>query len=207
MTTDNSDPDEPSDDSSETPSGQPRGLLERIRAIIEALGEIEQEEDGHRRASGRVDRGAARIDYNYDVSIGLGDRSRSPRDQPGAEGSARRPAGRGDPPKPVHVQTRAVSDDELVVVADLHGVTDGEPDVRLDADEPALELTAGGEVIDRIGIDAPDVTITDVSHTNRILEIRLTRNSDSGGEESTDGGDQSTDDGDQSTDNGGQSNE
>jgi hypothetical protein len=198
MTTDSTDPDEPSDDSPETPSGQPRGLLERIRAIVEALGEIEQVEDGHRRASGRVDRGAAHIDYDYDVSVGLGDRSGSPREQPGAEGSARRSSGQGDPSTPAHVQTRAVSDDELVVVADLPGVTDDELDVTLDADEPALELTAGGELIERIGLDGPDVTISDVSLTNRILEIRLTRNGDSGGDESNDDGGQSADDGGQS---------
>lgn len=201
MTPDAPNPDEPSDEpsdgssegssdeSSDSPADRPRGLLEQIRAVIEALGEIEANEGGHRRASGRIDRGATRVDYGYDVSIGLGpglgNRQPSRREDSDADPARiERISPETEDQKPaIHVETREVSDDELVVIADLPGVADDELDVTLDATGPALELTADGETIDRLEIDNPQVTIANVSLNNQILEVRLARSGDQGGGE------------------------
>ena len=171
-------PGEPSDDPFETSADESRGILRRIRAVIEEIGAIEQYEDGHRRASGHVDRGTVRVDYEYDVSVGLADRL-GPPEQPDTDGSRsdRDADGQVSDPTPMYVQ-RSVTDEKVVVVVDLPGVTDDELDVTLDADEAALELTAEGEVIDRIGIDHPDMAISDTSLTNRILEVTLAHEDD-----------------------------
>lgn len=58
-------------------------------------------------------------------------------------------------------------------------MADDELEVTIDADEPALELIADGEIIDRIGPDHSNVSIGDVSLTNQILEIRLARSGNS----------------------------
>lgn len=63
-------PDE-NDDASDDQSSQLSGLLDQLHTLVEVLADIE-EEGGHRHESGRIDRGNARIDYDYDVSIGLG---------------------------------------------------------------------------------------------------------------------------------------
>lgn len=181
MAPDNNNTDDTSDESPDSLS-DPSGLLEQLRAIIEVLAEIEEDEGGYRQESGRIDRGRSRIDYDYEVSIGLGtgDRTASPRDQPAPDHSRteRTRSQQGDE-ESIHIETREVTDDERVVIADLPGVTDDELDVTLDADEPALELRADEELIGRIVLDQPDVTITDATLNNQILEIRLTRASES----------------------------
>jgi HSP20 family molecular chaperone IbpA len=151
------------------------------------LAEIERGEDGHRRESGHIDRGNARIDYDYDVSTGLdsgasSSRDRSASDRRRTERSTDREAERD----PIHVETREVATDELVVIADLPEVTDDDLDVTLDADEPALELRDGEDTVGRIALDQSDVTITDVTLNNQILEIRLARTSESNGSDSDD---------------------
>lgn len=185
MTPDNPGPGEPSNDLSETPADESRGVLRRIRAVIEAISAIEQHENGHRRASGRVDRGTLRVDYEYDLSVGLDDRLEPP-ERSDADGprSDRDSDGRASDSTPIHVQ-KSVGDDELVVAVDLPDVTDDRFAVTLDADKPALELTVEGELIDRIGIDHPGMAISDTSLTNRILEVTLVRE-DADGENASD---------------------
>jgi HSP20 family molecular chaperone IbpA len=185
MSPDNNNTDDTSDESPDSPSNHPNGLLEQLRAIVEALAEIEEEEGGHRQESGRINRGSTRIDYDYEISLGLDpvDRTTSPLDQPASDQSHPKQthSQQGDK-ESVHIETRKVTNDERVVIADLPGVTDDELDVTLDADEPALELRANEEIVGRVALDQPDVTISDVTLNNQILEIRLTRAS-----ESTDG--------------------
>lgn len=167
-----------SDEPPDGPSDRSSGLLAQLRAIVETLAEIEANEGGLRRESGHIDRGRTRIDYDYEVSIGLGDdtHTASSRDRPVSEGARTGPTGsqQGDG-EAIHIATRAVDDDESVVIADLPGVADAELEVVLDTDGPALELWADEELVGRVGLDRPDVTITDVTLNNQILEIRLSR--------------------------------
>lgn len=179
--------DDTSDKSPDDPSDQSGGLLEQLRTIIGALAEIEEEESGHRRESGRINRGSARIDYDYNVSIGLGseERTASSRDQPvsdrsQADGTRSQQGDEGA----VHIETRKSTNDELVVIADLPGDIDEELDINLDTDKPALELRTTEELIGRVELDHPDVTINDVTLNNQILEIRLSREKESNDGES-----------------------
>ncbi|EMA04404.1 gas-vesicle operon protein gvpH [Haloferax mediterranei ATCC 33500] len=160
-------------------------MLDQLRAILETLAEIE--EDGHRQGHGRIDRGNAQIDYDYEVSFGLGPRSRrgKPSDEPRVE--APRTEGTDSQPegeKSIHIETRETDDGERVVIADLPGVADDELDVTLDADESALELRTDEGIVGRVPLDQPDVEITDVRLRNQVLEIRLTRTNESNGSES-----------------------
>ncbi len=174
--------DDISDEPPDNPSDRSRGLLEQLRAIIEALAEIEEEEGGHRRESGRTNRGSTRIDYDYNVSIGLGSEegTASSRDQLVSDRSQTdgTRSQRGDEDS-VHIETRKITNDELVVIADLPGDIDEELDINLDTDKPALELRTNEELVGRVALDHPDVTINDVTLNNQILEIRLNRTSGS----------------------------
>lgn len=180
--------DDTPDDASDDQSSQPSGLLDQLRSLVEALADIE-EEGGHRHESGRIDRGNARIDYDYDVSIGLGRADRSSHDEePSSDRfrSDQRSGQRGMTEDSIHVETReGTSGDELVVVADLPGVTDDDVDVALDTDEQALTLRVDDDVVERVVLDRPDVAISDMSLRNQVLEIRLARTSDTDGGEST----------------------
>jgi HSP20 family molecular chaperone IbpA len=166
------------DRTSDGPSDRPSGLLEQLRAIIDALAEIEEEEGGHRRDSKHIERGSTRIDYDYEVSVGLGSDERAP--QSGEQPESDRSRAEGGPNQPgeeegVHIETRAVSQDELLVIADLPDLADEELDIELDADEPALAVWAGEERVGRVALERSNVTISDVTLNNQILEIRLTR--------------------------------
>ena len=187
MSPDNNNTDDTSDKSPDSPSNHPSGLLEQLRAIIEALAEIKEDEGGHRRESGRIDRGRTRIDYDYEVSIGLGsdDRTASPPNQPASDRSQpKQTRGQQGDEESIRIETRKVTNDERVVIADLPGVTDDELDITLDTDEPALELRTNEELVGRVVLDQPDVTINDVTLNNQILEIRLSRTSESNDGES-----------------------
>lgn len=170
--------DDTSDESSDSSSDQFKGLLEQLRTIIKALAEIEEEEGGHRRESGRINRGSSRIDYDYNVSIGLGseESTASSRDQPVSDQSQTDGTrSQGGNEGTVHIETRKVTNDELVVIADLPGDIDEELDINLDTDKPALELRTNEELVESVALDHPDLTINDVTLNNQILEIRLSR--------------------------------
>ncbi|ADQ68785.1 GvpH protein [Halogeometricum borinquense DSM 11551] len=186
MSPNSNDAGDPSDKSPDKRPDSPSGLLEQLRAIVASLAEIESEEGGHRRGSGQIDQGSSQIDYDYEVSIGLGSddrtaesphRSASDHSRTGESNSQQ-----GDT-ESVHVETRECSHNERIVIADLLGVTDSESDddldVTLDTDAPALVLSADGETVGRVALDHPDMTITDVELNNQILEIRLVRRNES----------------------------
>jgi HSP20 family molecular chaperone IbpA len=172
-----------SDDARDNTSTRPTGLLDQLRTLLETLAEIEEEEAGHRRGSGQIDRGTSRIDYNYDVSIGLGQRDQSSdtRSSPHRSHSERRSRHQRATEDSAPIETReGTSDDELIVIADLPGVADEDDvDVDLDTDEPALILRISENEVKRIPLDQSEMTITDITINNQVLEIRVSRTSDS----------------------------
>lgn len=180
-------PDENDDAPDDQPS-RPSGLFDQLRMLLETLADIE-EEDGHRHESGRIDRGNARVDYDYDVSIGLGGADGSSHDEGLSSERSRseqRSGQRGTTDDSIHVETReGTNGDELVVIADLPGVTDDDVDVALDTDEQELTLQVDDDVVERVVLDRPDVEITEMTLRNQVLEIRLARTSDTDGGEST----------------------
>lgn len=174
-----SDRDDPSGD-----SGRPTGLLSNLRAIIRAFAEIETDEDGHRRESGHIKRGGTSIDYDYEVSIGLG--STVPSDPPRTWSPtefSRDPE--GDSP-PLHIETRDVDETERVVLVDLPGTVEEEIDLAIDSEEDALELRVSEERTERVALGTQDVRITDVTLNNQVLTVRLERTGDENGSESND---------------------
>jgi HSP20 family molecular chaperone IbpA len=177
--------DDTSDDARDNTSTQPTSLLDQLRTLLETLAQIEEGEAGHRRGSGQIDRGTSRVDYNYGVSIGLGQRdqssdTRSSPHQPQSERRSRRQRATEDS---VPTETRkGTSDDELIVIADLPSVADEDDvDVDLDTDEPALILRINENEVKRIPLDQSEMTITDMTINNQVLEIRVSRESDSNG--------------------------
>ena len=178
--------DDTSDDARDNASTQPTSLVDQLRTLLETLAEIEEEEAGHRHGSGKIDRGTTRIDYNYDVSVGLGQSEQSSHTESSSpqSHSEHQPSHPGATEDGVHIETReGTSDDELIVIADLPRVTDEDVDVDLDADESALILRIDENEIKRIPLDESDMTITDMTIKNQILELRVSRASDSNGSE------------------------
>ncbi|ESS11765.1 MAG: GvpH [uncultured archaeon A07HR60] len=149
-------------------AGNSSPVLDRLRAILETLDEIDTNEDGTRRESGHLERGQIGLDYSYEVSIGSisGDRSPAP------------PRESDDDSESPLFEVRAVSDTDRVVVIDLSQTADGELDVRLDSEQRVLELRVDGDRIRRIPLDTHDVTVSDVTQNNQILQIRLTQPDD-----------------------------
>lgn len=158
------------------------GLLGSVGDIIEALSELEDARDGPASERETVDRDSFTIDYNYDVNVGIGgDRKRR------SESSD----DRSEPERTVDVDDQddaldhAVDvreyDDEVIVSADLPGVDEDDLDIAIEDDASTLRITAGEDVIERIPIDS-QLSITDVSFTNQILQIRLQASEDSNDE-------------------------
>ncbi|TSD14759.1 protein gvpH 1 [Haloglomus irregulare] len=180
-------PDKSNDDTSDgkrdNTSAEPTGLLDQLRTLLKMLAEIEEEEAGHRRGSGQINHGTSRVNYNYDVSIGLGqyNQSSTTRSSSHQSHSERRSRHQRATEDSVSIETReGTSDDELVVIADLPGVADEDDvDVDLDADEPALILWIDENEMKRIPLDQSEMTITDMIINNQVLEIRVSRESDS----------------------------
>nr|pir gas vesicle protein gvpH [imported] - Halobacterium salinarum [Halobacterium salinarum]CAA45989.1 c-gvpH [Halobacterium salinarum]CAA64347.1 gvpH [Halobacterium salinarum] len=153
----------PTDD----PSDRPSGLLDQLSRLIETLAELD-DDNGEQHGHSTIDRGRTRIDYDYAVSIGLGSDARSPSTPAGNADDA------GDA-ETAHIETRASDDsDDLVVVADLPGVTD---ETAVDAaveDTGALTISVGDDVVERLTLGDPGMTITSLTVTNQILELRVT---------------------------------
>jgi HSP20 family molecular chaperone IbpA len=181
--------DDTSDDARDNTSTQPTGLLDQLRTLLETLAEIDEEEAGRRRGSGQIDRGTSRIDYNYDVSIGLGRSDQAPgtSSSPHRSHSEQRSRHQRATEDSVPIETReGTSDDELIVIADLPGVADDDDvDVDLDTDEPVLILRINENEVKRIPLDQSDMTITDMTINNQVLEIRVSHASDSNGGKTT----------------------
>jgi len=181
--------DDTSDDARDNTSTQPTGLLDQLRTLLETLAEIDEEEAGRRRGSGQIDHETSRIDYNYDVSIGLGQRGQSPDtgSSPRRPHSERQSHHQRATEDSVSIETReGTSDDELVVIADLPGVADDDDvAVDLDTDESALILRINENEVKRIPLDQSDMTIIDMTVNNQVLEIRVSHASDSNGGKTT----------------------
>lgn len=174
--TDNNNTDDRSDEPPHNHSGQSIGLSERLRAIIDALTEIEQKKSGHKRASGHLSRRNMQIDYDYSVSIGIGSESRtaSPRDVSASDRSqADGTQSQQEPEELIHTATRKITDGELVVIADVTSHIDTEVSVNLNTDDPALEIRTEEKLLDRVTLDRSDFSIDDVNFNNQILEVRL----------------------------------
>jgi HSP20 family molecular chaperone IbpA len=184
----NNNNDDRSDDAGDNPSMQSMSLIDQLRTLLETLAEIEEEEAGHRQGSGQIDRGTTRIDYNYDVSVGLGRDDRVPHSESSSpqSHSESQPSFPGATEDGIHIETReGRSDDELIVIADLPRVTDEDVAVDLDTNESALILRINENEVKRIPLDQSDMKITDMTIKNQILELRVSRASDSNGGKTT----------------------
>lgn len=170
----NHEPDDEEDDgdTSEVDLGL-GGLFGSIGELIEALSEIDQNEDGTRSETGRVDRDSFTIDYNYDVNVGIGgDRDRRSRSRDHSSEPERTvdvDDFERDPEYEVDVREY---EDEVIVSADLPGVDEEDLDITVEDDEGAVTIEAANDVIERIPLD-DQLSVTDVSFKNQILQIRL----------------------------------
>lgn len=184
MTSDQDDHDDHDDhdDTSEGSTERPTGLLGQLWAVIDAFSEIETNEGGHRRESGHIERGNTSIEYNYEVSIGLGPTTEPdpPRPRSPTE-SIRDPE---DDSPALHVETRDIGETERVVIADLPETTEEELDVRFDAEQDVFELWIGEECVESVTFGIRDITIADVTFNNQILKVRLERTGDANDGES-----------------------
>lgn len=149
------------------------GLLGSVGDIIEALSELEDAEDDSKSESGTLDRDSFTIDYSYDVNVGLGgDRKRRGKSSDD----------RSEPERTVDIDNQGDAvdytvdvreyEDEVLVSADLPGVDEDDLDVAIEGDAGTLTITAGEDVIERISVDS-QLSVTDVSFRNQILQIRL----------------------------------
>lgn len=185
----NEDNDDMTDDERDSTSTQPTSLVDQLRTLLETLAEIETEEAGNRRGSGQIDRGTSRVDYNYNVSIGLGqsDQSRDTGLSPHQLHSKRQSPQQRATEDSVPIEIReGPSGNELIVIADLLGVTDDDNvDVDLDTDESALILRINENEVERITIDQSELTITDVTINNQVLKICVSHAPDSNGGKTT----------------------
>ncbi|GGJ05385.1 protein gvpH 1 [Halobellus salinus] len=183
------DNDETPDSERENTATQPTGLLDQLQILLKALAEIDREEGGHRRGSGQSDRGASRIDYEYTVSIGLGQSDHSPGTgaSPSRSHSEQRSYPRRSVGDSIAIETReGTSDDERIIIADLPGVADDDVvDAEIAADEPELILWVNGTEIKRVPLGQSEVRITDITVNNQVLEIRASHASDSSRGETT----------------------
>lgn len=176
--------DDTPDDARDDRSTQPESLLDQLYSLLASLDEIDEEEGSHPSGSGHIERGSARIDYDYNVSVGLGQN-----DHPSGPDTAASPHQSHSDQRPtessIPIEIReGRSDDELVVIADLPGVTDDDDvEIDLNTDDSALILRIDENEIKWIPLDRSDMTITDMTINNQILELRVSQASDSSGGE------------------------
>ncbi len=149
-------------DSQETATG----ILGQLRAVIERLGDIDASETESRCESGRLKRGHSQIEYSYEISIGLD----SGLDSQSHAGPAGGPE--ADEEAPI-IDVRDTGETERVLVADLSEIPEDDVDVTLDPERGVLELWGDGVCIERVSLETRDIAITDLTHNNQILEVRL----------------------------------
>lgn len=149
------------------------GLFGSIGDIIEALSRIEQDEDGTRSETGRINRDSFAIDYSYDVNVGIGneDRPHSESDRSSSEPDHVVDVDEEDDRGESVVQVREY-EDAVIVSADLPGVGEDEIGASVNENNGDLIITADGDVIERVSVD-PQFSVTDISFSNQILQIRL----------------------------------
>lgn len=149
------------------------GALGRLLRLLETLAEME--EDGERRRDGRTNVGGTSVDFS--VNIGSVD---DLADAFGGRGG-RPDRGRGgdrdeavDEPLDTHVDVRE-TETGVVVVADLPTVDEDDVDATVDDEAGELRITLGGETLGSVPLRGEELTVTDATVRNRILEVRLER--------------------------------
>lgn len=167
----NSDEDQGDDDRPDAETGL-GGFLGSIGDIIEALSEIE-DKNGSRSETGRINRDSFTIDYDYDVNVGVGgDRNR----RGSTDDSRSEPERIIDVDKQENTAENVVDireyEDEVMVSADLPGVDEDKLDVTIDEADSMLTITAGEEIVERVPIGS-QFSVSDVSFSNQVLQIRL----------------------------------
>ena len=172
MTSDQSD----RDDTSAGRTERPTGLLGILLAAIDAFSEIETNEGGHRRGSGHLEGENTSIEYDYEVSIGLDPAARS--NPPNPQRSVESIPGPEDDSQPFHVETRDIGEAKRVIIADLPETSEDELDIRFDEEKDVLELWAGGRRVKGVPLGIQDVTVTDITFNNQILEVQIERTGD-----------------------------
>ena len=153
---------------------RPHGI---IRSLLELLREMD--ERGERTRTGHSRPGSH---TSVDYSISIGDLSTSDDDDPFETWWARRDEDEdgsdGPPddgrPTDAHVTTRE-TEAGLVVAADLPGVGAEGVDARLDEDDGALVIDAGGGSSTRLPLESEGWSIVDSRLSNGILEVELRR--------------------------------
>ncbi|SNR69952.1 gas vesicle protein GvpH [Halorubrum vacuolatum] len=175
-------PDDSNDESDETPddvlSGS-GGLFTQLEALIEALAEIEANERGRIQDQGQLDHGSARVDYGYDISIGLGSSSRDPEtvDLPDPDDID------VDELESVpRVEVRDRDDGGVTVLADLPSVDEKSLDVDLETGVPAIIIKHKDRVLKRLEFGEQITEIEQMEYNNNVLEIRLKGSSEPQGE-------------------------
>lgn len=153
----------------------PRGLLGRLRELLELLAEMEREGESTRRGSGNQDAGPAHISFDYGVDIGgLGDRPPGPGDRPpGGDGQdAGADDGPGDDPA---IAVREADDGRVVVTVDLPAGVGDDASVAVDRATSELTVSVDGDAIAAVPLDDENYEVVAADVNNRVLEIALRR--------------------------------
>lgn len=151
-----------------------RGALDHLLALLETLAEMD--EQGERRRDGRADVGRT----SFDFSVGIGNLDDfadefGGRDRPTDDDRrGRHSAGEDGNADEAHVDVRE-TETGVTVVADLPAVDADDVGVTVDDDAGKLRIVVGGETFGTAPLSGDELTITDATVRNRILEVHLER--------------------------------
>lgn len=164
------------DDTDDDRTAPGDGFIDRLLELVATIEEM----DGDRASgSGRIERSNGTIDFEYDVSVGLGgdDRSRwSPATDPragranqarddGSDAMGGPDATNGTDAILAQVRT---GDERTVVTADLPAAT-----ATVDLVDPTTLAIASGTAEERVDLDRPAAEISDRTVANRVLTVEL----------------------------------
>ena len=174
-------PDDSNDESDETPDdvlSASGGLFTQLEALIEALTEIEASEEERIQDQGQLDYGSGRVDYGYDISIGLGSSSQDPEtvDLPDPDDIN---VDELEPAPRIEVRDR---DGGVTVLADLPNVGEESLSVDLETDVPAIIIKDEDRVLKRLEFEEQIMEIDRMEYKNNVLEVRVKKSSESQGE-------------------------
>lgn len=171
-----------SDDDDDEESGDDRGGFGIDIGIgVRTIADILRELDDRDRVSGSGRRGD--VEYGYSAGTGVGprpsDESDRDRERPSRPRKKRSwPAESDDD----HLVETRREGDELVVTADLPGVSAEDLVIGLDDDADELVLGADGRAIERVPLPWEEVGVADASYNNHVLVVRI-RKDDGDGED------------------------
>lgn len=152
------------------------GALDRLLRLLEMLAEMD--ENGERRRDGRTDVGNASVDFSVnigsvdDLADAYSGRDRRPRADDGRD--RRSESDDGSPREEPHVDVRE-TETGATVVADLPAVDEDDVDVTVDDEAAELRIVVDGETLGTVPLAGDELTITEATVTNRILEVHLER--------------------------------